>query len=146
MLMIRAGRSSTGRGLAACCLSLALSSCGSLELGVERVHPAVATAGGGLPGPANRRGAENPWRDRARDLLLQSCGSCHRSSLPTARPRALAVFDLDELDWQRRLTDEQVHELRRRARATKEIDAWDQPTLDRFVACEIDGDCRPAAD
>jgi mono/diheme cytochrome c family protein len=47
-------------------------------------------------------------RDEARFVLEQQCGTCHRSDQPTANPRALAVFDLDEPDFARGLTDAQL--------------------------------------
>src|SRR5262245_25020220 len=36
------------------------------------------------------------------------CGECHRSDLPTAKPKALAVFDLTHEDWLAKMTKSQV--------------------------------------
>jgi len=38
-------------------------------------------------------------RDNAHAALARHCGSCHEAHQPTANPKALAVFDLDQPDW-----------------------------------------------
>jgi hypothetical protein len=93
----------------------------------------------GAPDPPQP--ADNPWSAPLRDLLLRPCGSCHRSSLATAKPRALAVFDLEERAWHRHMTDDQIRELARRARSSNEIDEWDRPIIERFVRCRLDAEC-----
>ena len=93
----------------------------------------------GAPDPPQP--ADNPWSAPLRDLLVGPCGSCHRSSLATAKPRALAVFDLEEKVWHRHMTDDQIRELARRARLSKEVDEWDRPIVDRFERCRLDGEC-----
>jgi hypothetical protein len=55
-------------------------------------------------------------RESARELLDQNCGECHTRGLPTALPRALAVYDLTRLDWSRDMTDAQLREAERRLR------------------------------
>ena len=47
-------------------------------------------------------------REASRELLDRNCGECHTSTLPTALPRALRVYDLVQLDWSRRMTDAQL--------------------------------------
>jgi hypothetical protein len=47
-------------------------------------------------------------RDQARLVLESRCGSCHISSYPTAAPPALAVFDLVDPDWSRKMTEAQL--------------------------------------
>jgi mono/diheme cytochrome c family protein len=49
-------------------------------------------------------------REAAREVLDRNCGECHTSTLPTAVPRALRVYDLAELDWSHHMTDEQLHD------------------------------------
>lgn len=93
----------------------------------------------GAPDPPQP--AENPWSAPMRDLLVGACGSCHRSTLATAQPRALAVFDLEERVWHRHMTDDQIRELARRARLVKEIDPWDRTTVDLFERCRLEGSC-----
>ncbi len=47
-------------------------------------------------------------RDDARVLLERECGQCHISSYPTSLPKALAVFDLLDEDWSRKMSDAQL--------------------------------------
>ena len=47
-------------------------------------------------------------RDQARLVLESRCGSCHISSYPTAAPPALAVFDLLDADWSRKMSAAQL--------------------------------------
>jgi hypothetical protein len=56
--------------------------------------PAVAAAD---PREATRRAAH--------DVLAEHCGECHESHRPTAKPKALAIFDLDQPDWPSRFDD-----------------------------------------
>jgi hypothetical protein len=53
-------------------------------------------------------------RESARETLGNNCGECHTRGLRTALPRALAVFDLDEPDWSRRMSADQLREAQRR--------------------------------
>ena len=53
-------------------------------------------------------------RESARELLDANCGACHTRGLPTALPRALAVYDLTDADWSRHMSDEQLHDADRR--------------------------------
>jgi hypothetical protein len=46
-------------------------------------------------------------RARVGDLARPLCGSCHQGSLPTAKAGALAVFDLDRVDWPTRMQTRQ---------------------------------------
>jgi hypothetical protein len=55
-------------------------------------------------------------RESARELLDTNCGECHTRGLPSALPRALAVYDLTQLDWSRRMSDWQLQEAERRLR------------------------------
>ncbi len=38
----------------------------------------------------------------------QHCGACHRSDRPTAKPKALAIFDLTREGWLAGMTEAQV--------------------------------------
>lgn len=55
-------------------------------------------------------------REAAREALDRNCGECHTSTLPTAIPRALRVYDLAQLDWSRRMSDAQLHDAEGRLR------------------------------
>jgi mono/diheme cytochrome c family protein len=49
-------------------------------------------------------------RESARELLDANCGECHTSGFPTALPRALAVYDLMQLDWAHSMSDTQLRD------------------------------------
>jgi mono/diheme cytochrome c family protein len=49
-------------------------------------------------------------REAARSLLETNCGDCHTRGSPRALPRALAVYDLEQLDWSVRMSDEQLRD------------------------------------
>jgi cytochrome c5 len=49
-------------------------------------------------------------RESAREVLDRNCGECHTSALPTALPRALAVYDLTQLDWSSRMSTGQLRD------------------------------------
>lgn len=55
-------------------------------------------------------------REAAREVLDRNCGECHTSTLPTAIPRALRVYDLAQLDWSRRMSDGQLRDAEGRLR------------------------------
>lgn len=41
-------------------------------------------------------------------MLERHCGICHIPTEPTANAGALGVYDLSELEWSARMTDEQL--------------------------------------
>lgn len=45
--------------------------------------------------PADHRAV----REQVRGFAKTYCGACHQASLPTAKPAALAIFNLDAEDW-----------------------------------------------
>jgi mono/diheme cytochrome c family protein len=53
---------------------------------------------------------EEPLRESARETLTANCAECHTTGLPTALPKALAVFDLAERDWSRHMSAAQLRE------------------------------------
>jgi len=83
----------------------------------------------------------NPWVEPARDVLVQSCGSCHRPGLPTTNPRALAIFNLHEPVWYATMTDEQLRELQRRIENSSKIEEADRKAVIAFVNCKLNGVC-----
>jgi mono/diheme cytochrome c family protein len=72
--------------------------------------------------------------DHARDALVPTCGSCHRSDLPTAKAGALAVFDLTKDPWWATIKDDQYDALLRRVRGTSGIADEDRAAIETFVA------------
>jgi len=47
-------------------------------------------------------------REQVRGFARTYCGTCHQASLPTAKPAALAIFNLDAEDWSSTLTVAQL--------------------------------------
>jgi mono/diheme cytochrome c family protein len=84
---------------AAAALSLALASCSKAPAPDVSVSP-----------PAIDAEALDTLRESAREVLDRNCGECHTSALPTALPRALAIYDLSQLDWSQRMSASQLHD------------------------------------
>ena len=74
-------------------------------------------------------------REQARRLLTAPCGKCHVGSRPTARPAALAVFDLEQADWSARMSARQLGSLQRRMDGV-EATALQREQLRQYVAVE----------
>ncbi len=51
-----------------------------------------------------------PLRESAREVLDRNCGECHTTGSPLALKRALAVYDLAQLDWSAHMTDAQLRD------------------------------------
>ncbi len=66
-------------------------------------------------------------RDGARFVLETHCGDCHRPHSLRALPRALAMFDLSEPEWDARLTDAE----RACSRAWRGVTTSDEPLAAR---------------
>ena len=47
-------------------------------------------------------------RNQVRGYARTHCGTCHIASLPTARPAALAIYNLDAKEWSSTLTATQL--------------------------------------
>ena len=47
-------------------------------------------------------------RDQVRGYARTHCGTCHMASLPTARPAALRIYNLDADNWSSTLTAAQL--------------------------------------
>ena len=81
----------------------------------ESPAPAPSIAATDAPLLASSAGAEAPavavadpreaTRRAAHDALAEHCGECHESHRPTAKPAALAIFDLDLPDWPARFNE-----------------------------------------
>lgn len=46
--------------------------------------------------------------DKIKEWINPECGSCHTSTLPTADPKAIRVFDLKYWDWMSRMNQMQL--------------------------------------
>jgi len=49
-----------------------------------------------------------PLQSEAHGIIGRYCGRCHDGAVATAKPKALAVFDLQNASWFRGLTNEQL--------------------------------------
>jgi hypothetical protein len=101
-------------------------------------------AGAAVVEPAAVETPDNPWIEPARDVLVQSCGSCHRPELPTSKPRALAVFNLQDPMWYGTMTDDQLRSLGRRIQGASNIEDKDRDIVNMFVNCRLHGACSDA--
>jgi mono/diheme cytochrome c family protein len=55
-------------------------------------------------------------REEARQLVSSHCGTCHSATSPKALPGALKVYDVDRVDWTKRMSDAQVKKILQRFR------------------------------
>lgn len=80
----------------------------------------------------------NPYRDKARYVLEVHCGLCHRQDSPRSQEGALAIYNLNELDWARSLDSQRLRDLVTQleensvTRGTEDVE-----TLQRFVEVEL---------
>jgi hypothetical protein len=83
-------------------------------------------------------------RDEAHVVLERWCGQCHISGYDTALPRALAVFDLADVEWSAHMSTMQLEDARTRVRERRgpegdiPITDEDVAIIERYVAAEID--------
>lgn len=85
---------------------LALGACaGEPAPPAPAAEPAPAWTAASAPAVVVVDAALVQARQRGHDVLSRDCGECHEGHRPTAKPPALAVFDLDAPDWQVRFDD-----------------------------------------
>jgi hypothetical protein len=75
-------------------------------------------------------------RDEVRGYAKTYCGTCHQSSLPTAKPAALAIYNLDRDDWASMLTDERLRNGFPR-RLNAQLDDAGRSQLRAFIEAEL---------
>jgi hypothetical protein len=75
-------------------------------------------------------------REQVRGFAKAYCGACHQSTLPTARPAALVIFDLDQAEWSQTLTPARLRGGFPR-RLNARLDAADRAVLRRFIEAEL---------
>lgn len=79
--------------------------------------------------------AERPvLLDRTREIVRPHCGECHTSSLPTAKPEAVAVFDFEREDWGAAMDADQLARFRRSIARQLEPAGADLAEVDAYVA------------
>ncbi|MGO8969249.1 MAG: hypothetical protein ACLQDQ_06730 [Myxococcaceae bacterium] len=69
-------------------------------------------------------------RDDARQFVTNRCGSCHSSTSPKALPGALKVYDINQVEWTKRMSDQQVKNILNRFRGP----VIPQDEIDRVTA------------
>ena len=75
-------------------------------------------------------------RERVREYAKTHCGACHIASLPTARPGALAIYDLDAKEWSSTLTAAQLRNGFPR-RLNGQLDEAGTRELKAFIEAEL---------
>jgi len=78
--------------------------------------------------------AAPPARSVPSVLTSRGCNKCHDGSLSTAKPAALAVFDLREPKWESRMSESQLEAMLGRLRSAP---AADRALVRRFVDEEL---------
>lgn len=110
------------------------------------VRIAVCSAGIALLGGCAWRASYQPRplaeaehavaRHDVRQHAKRYCGECHQASLPTAKPAALAIYNLDRDDWASMLTEERLRNGFPR-RLNGRLDADGRQQLRRFIESEL---------
>lgn len=75
-------------------------------------------------------------------VLADNCGKCHQSTLPTANPKALAIFDLDKKPWYTSVTDNHLEGISRRIGTKSGISDSDRAAVLDFIACIRKDGCK----
>ena len=75
-------------------------------------------------------------RDKVHGFASMHCGKCHIASLPTARPAALRIYNLDAPNWSSTLTAEQLRNGFPR-RLNAELDDEGKRVLRKFIEGEL---------
>lgn len=81
--------------------------------------------------PEDKKTAEN--RAATLRILKANCGKCHQSSRPTAKPGALAIFDLDQKPWHRSVSDEHLEKISRSIGKRKGLSEADRAAVRNFI-------------
>lgn len=114
-------------------VGLAIATAGCAHLAPPAAEsPAPAPASVQDPAPADPAAL----RDWARDVARLHCGACHIASRPTAKPAALAIYNLDAPDWPSTLSAERLRAGFTR-RLNGRLDEAGQQRLRAFVESEI---------
>ncbi len=68
-------------------------------------------------------------------VLKQNCGSCHQSTLKTAKPKALEIFDLDKESWHETVKDKHLEGIASRIGKSKGLSEADRKATLDFIGC-----------
>jgi hypothetical protein len=124
-------------------IALALAGCDGDGAAIGRASAAALPAQepaailtGAAPAPATAApGGLVALRAGARAILQERCLPCHSRSDAGAKPKALAVFDLDVVDWSRTLSDERLPKLV--GRLQSKISAAELAQVQQFIDAEL---------
>ena len=105
---------------------------------------ALLVAAGGCRAAAAEPRRENPLNEQARGVLATGCGRCHDGAAPTAKPAALAVYDLSEPHFADRLSPARLARALHRLEGAvapddqpKRVHAADVALFAQFVTLEL---------
>lgn len=72
--------------------------------------------------------------ETTRVALTRACGRCHQSTLPTHKPRAIAIYDLDKGEnWHGTLKEENLSGILRRAENHNDITKKEVEVIKMFL-------------
>lgn len=115
--------------LATAGLALLLAACSHRPL-----SPAATPASS--PTPSAAPADTQALRAQVRGFAITHCGTCHRATLATAKPAALAIYNLDAEDWSATLTAARLEGGFTR-RLNARLNERDRELLRAFVANEV---------
>ncbi len=95
-----------------------------------------AAACSSAPPVEAHRVADEEWPallDRTREIVRPHCGECHTSSLPTAKPDAVAVFDFEREDWGAAMDVGQLGRFRRSIAGKLSPDGAELAEIDAYL-------------
>ena len=72
-------------------------------------------------------------RKNVREIINPRCGSCHTSTLATAKPKAIKIFDLAREDWSGMITKDHFKGLERRL---QDLNESDKKMVSEFIRAE----------
>jgi hypothetical protein len=96
---------------------------------------ALLCVGGLSSVPAAAAAERDALRGEATLILLPRCGKCHDGALATAKPAALAVFDLVDPKWPDGLSDAQFGKMAARMKGVGAPEP-ERARIDAFIAAE----------
>ncbi len=97
-------------------------------------EPRQSTTSPGYVDEVPAQPANETLRDEVNQLIAPKCGSCHTSTLATAKPGALKIFDLVRSDWPSSMSERQFAAFRNRLNS---LDKHTQEIIERFIALEL---------
>jgi hypothetical protein len=95
---------------------------------------AVIIALGAAAAVAGERSAPAGREEARKVLQARGCGSCHDTAVSTENTKALAVYDLQEVDWPARMSDQRLPKLMTRLKSAA---AADRKVVKKFIEAEL---------